>query len=173
MVFLLDGLIYTLANWPKAATLLANQSDSPEMTSSATNQNAEHSKHNPEPTIADKAQEKVVETSKFFERTESIIIGEEDDSHTLKSNEQFFGKEPSAFDRTHFVGPPSPWGAQIGGLSQSLHEAYPLAQQPHLLRPHARKEHLFSSPGGSRRGSGMSDEGARKLPVSYAQQSSR
>ena len=69
-------------------------------------------------------------------------------------------------------------GEQEGRFSQPLSEAFPLAQQPHLLRLNAKKEQLFSSPGrlvgeGGGEGGGGGEEreerrrGRRELPVSY------
>ena len=62
---------------------------------------------------------------KFFLRSESVRAREE----VEKSNEQFFETASSP-----------------GPTVNPLQEAFPLAKQPHLLQPYARKEHLFSSP---------------------------
>lgn len=63
---------------------------------------------------------------RFFARTESIVDSEEE---VQKCNAEFFGTAAS----------PVP-------SSGPLQEAFPLAKQPHLLKPYARKEQLFSSP---------------------------
>ena len=54
-------------------------------------------------------------------------------------------------------------GEQEGRFSQPLSEAFPLAQQPHLLRPNVKKEQLFSSPGRLvGEGGGEGGEGGRR-----------
>ena len=181
VVYMLDGLIYTLTNWPRGAASLANQSVSAMMTSSAqpTNQSTEDDvlASEPKPSLASAQQpggtSETPQGSRFFVRTESVIIGEED-PETRKSNKQFFGPQGASLQKPNFVGPPNSWGAQVESLSRPLNEAYPLAQQPHLLKPFAKKEHLFSSPP-SREGSAEEErgsEGGGRLPVSYAEQRS-
>ena len=96
-------------------------------------------------------------SARFFERSESITVAEEE---VQKSNELFFGT------------PGSPGGQSSGPLQ----EAFPLAKQPHLLRSNAKKEQLFSNPrqpllevGGDKAGeSSVSLEERRGLPVSYS-----
>ena len=184
-VYVLDSLLYTLNNWPKAATALINQS---ELILTTTNQMADQGTLNSEPNDTSEAismetnsQTQQTKGGRFFERTESIILGEESETH--KSNEQFFGKEAS-LDKAEFVGPPNPWGHQIENFSRPLIEDYPLAQQPHLLKPYAKKEQLFSPTGrkgsdaagrGENEGEGeeSTGRGRRKLPVSYAQRKMR
>lgn len=109
--------------------------------------------------------------AKFFQRTESVVFGEDDPS-IQRSNEQFFGEE---FNQSELMFPPhmdsphparSTWGAQSEALSRSLNETYPLASQPHLLHSIARKEGQFRAP----RGDG---EERKKMPVSYAHHSFR
>ena len=66
---------------------------------------------------------------RFFTRSESITSASAvDEEEVLRSNSQFFGT------------PASPVS------SGPLQEAFPLAKQPHLLKPYAKKEHLFRSP---------------------------
>ena len=197
MVYVLDGLIYTLANWPKAATALVDQSHTPGMlptdhTSDQSALNSESTDSSEVITMETDQQTqglKPLERGRFFKRTESVIIGG-DDPDTHKSNEQFFGKAGAMMEKPEFVGPPNPWGQQVENFSRPLNEDYPLAQQPHLLKPLAKKEHLFSHTAG-RRGSAMGasvvQEGQDgdgestagdgrmrgKLPVSYAQREVR
>ena len=105
-----------------------------------------------------------ISEAKFFQRSESLIFGEDDPS-IQRSNEQFFGEE---FTQTDLMFPPHPthppWGPPGGNLPRPLHEVYPLRNHPHSLKPFTRKEQpLGSSTGGE----------AGKLPVSYAHQCSR
>ncbi len=142
----------------------------------ATNQDAvleSHSNQGSSSTAA-KPEDTATSDARFFQRSESVIFSD-DDSSVQRSNEQFFGEE---LNQSELMFPPHlhsphpghhPWGAQSEVLSQSLHESYPLASQPHLLQPFARKENLFSSSREAGRGGG----GGRKLPVSYAHQSLR
>ena len=134
---------------------------------------------------------------RFFKRSESILAGSsasesEGDTETRKSNQKFFGPSRALIESPDLVGTTNLFGG--GGLgensfSRPLSETYPLAQQPHLLKPFAKKEHLFSSPsriqgsgeGGGGEGGGEGGEGGgegrggerRKgkggssLPVSY------
>ena len=180
-MYMLDGLIYTLTNWPREATTFASDSNSPIMTSSTqpTNQSMEDDVLvKPMSSSAATSQQpgavsEATQGSRFFVRTESVIIGEEDPD-TQKSNQQFFGPQGASLQKPDFVGPPNSWGSQVESLSRPLNEVYPLAQQPHLLKPFAKKEHLFSSPP-SRKGSleeGRGNEGGGRLPVSYAEQRS-
>ena len=193
MVYVLDGLIYTLANWPKAAAALVDQSHTlpTDHTSDQSVLNSESTDSSEVITMETDQQTqglKPLERGRFFKRTESVIIGG-DDPDTHKSNEQFFGKAGAMMEKPEFVGPPNPWGQQVENFSRPLNEDYPLAQQPHLLKPLAKKEHLFS-PTAGRRGStvrasllqegwdgdGESTAGDRmrgKLPVSYAQREVR
>ena len=134
VVYILDGLIYTLKNWPNVCS--DDQSDSVLLTSSPTNQLT------PLSSQPDKVQSEGVDHQmekggdrksnqgiRFFTRSESITFASAvDEEEVLRSNSQFFGT------------PASPVS------SGPLQEAFPLAKQPHLLKPYAKKEHLFRSP---------------------------
>ena len=126
--------------------------------------------------------EAVVKDDRFFQRSESILASSgtsesEGDHETRQSNQKFFGPRRAVIESPDFVGNASFFGggSSEGRFSQPLSEAYPLAQQPHLLRPNAKKEQLFSSPGrlggeGGGEGGGGGEEkrkGKRELPVSY------
>ena len=71
-----------------------------------------------------------------------------------KINAKFFGTTPTS---------PGPFGDPL------QQEAFPLAKQPHLLKPDARKEHLFQSPRGSmeREAPQQDEEPMEALPLSY------
>ena len=196
MVYVLDGLIYTLANWPKAATALVNQSETPvTLPDQPSDQKTLNSESTDSSEVVDmETNEQTrgfqqLERERFFKRTESVTFGG-DDPDTHKSNEQFFGKAGAMMEKPEFVGPPNPWGQQVENFSRPLDEEYPLAQQPHLLKPSAKKEHLFSPKAGrkgsaigasmvqeERDGEGEPNVGdkrtRRKLPVSYTQQEMR
>ena len=185
VVYVLDGLIYTLKNWPKVCS--DDQSDSVLVASSPTNQLTALSSR------PDKAQSEEVDHQverggdqksnrgiRFFTRSESITYASAmDEEEVLKSNSQFFGT------------PASPLS------SGPLQEAFPLAKQPHLLKPYAKKEQLFRSPrplllegndsNASNGGTWADDDrgteemdgeengssGAGTLPVAYSQLNSR
>lgn len=74
-----------------------------------------------------------------------------------KINAKFFGTTPTS---------PGPFGDPL------QQEAFPLAKQPHLLKPDARKEHLFQSPRASmereREGISQDTEPMEALPLSYS-----
>ena len=133
VVYMLDGLLYTLNHWPKAATELCKimQSDPGKVTSPS--KRIKTSSTGDETMETEKPQE-----TRFFSRSESIIISEE----VQKSNDQFFDTATS----------PVPTG-------DPLQEAFPLARQPHLLQPYARKEQLFNSPHPLESSEGKSMEG--------------
>ena len=192
MVFVLDALIYTLTNWPKS---LINQSLS---TSTVTSQpspaeetdrpEAVQMEHAPSQTETT-AQDAENNRENFFKRSESILSGaatDQDDPETVKSNQKFFGPPRALLESPDLVGPPNPWGVDQAesSFSRPLSEAFPLAQQPHLLKPYAKKEHLFSSPArvreatdGGGKGGGREPETSRQagpsLPVSYTKQKER
>lgn len=134
VVYVLDGLIYTLNNWPKASS--DDQSDSVLVTSSPTNQMSASNSQPDEMQLeevdhqVDKdGEQKASAGIRFFTRSESISYASaKDEEEVLKSNSQFFGM------------PASPVS------SGPLQEAFPLAKQPHLLKPYAKKEQLFRSP---------------------------
>ena len=75
-----------------------------------------------------------------------------------RSNEQFFGE--GSMD-------PDTFGESRMAFARPLNEAYPLANQPHLLQPFAQREALF---GGWRDDVRGMDEGRDKksLPVTYS-----
>ena len=133
---------------------------------------------------------------RFFHRSESILTGgsaseSEGDPEIKKSNQKFFGPPRALLESPDLVGPTNLFGGGNEGessFSRPLSETYPLAQQPHLLKPYAKKEHLFSSParvhgmgeGGGRGGGGVGGAGGgagdgegrervrgSSLPVSY------
>ena len=114
--------MYTLNNWPKMQTQsLLNKT----MMSSQTNENAE-SDAKTDDDVESVSRKRSASEERFFARTESIVDSEEE---VQKCNAEFFGTAAS----------PVP-------SSGPLQEAFPLAKQPHLLKPYARKEQLFSSP---------------------------
>ena len=186
VVYMLDGLIYTLNNWPKAvvtATLNSSQSEAEESSVfEPTNQNTANDSskvesHQMEVDDNSRTASKTESQSRFFQRTESVTITTGDDPETLRHNNQFFGTDGTAttlaLEQPELAGPPTPWrGAQDGRFSQPLNEAYPLAQKPHLLKPFAKKEHLFSSSVSSEGSSELEkgeEKGARpRLSVSYS-----
>ena len=163
MVYILDSLIYTLTNWPKTATPTLpspppTTSDNPvaaALNFSEETDDAVMADDEDETPASQDAREKQ-KSARFFERSESITVAEDE---VQKSNELFFGT------------PGSPGGQSSGPLQ----EAFPLAKQPHLLRSNAKKEQLFSNPrqpllevGGDKAGeSSESQEERRGLPVSY------
>ena len=184
VVYVLDGLIYSLKNWPKVCS--DGQSDSVLVTSSPTNQSmalgSQLGKMQAEEEVDHQAEkdsrgEKSTQGVRFFTRSESITYASAmDEEEVLRSNSQFFGT------------PASPVS------SGPLQEAFPLAKQPHLLKPYAKKEHLFRSPrplllegtdssnvngnGDDRTTEEMDGEesglgGADTLPVAYSQLDSR
>ena len=185
VVYMLDGLIYALNNWPKAvvmATLNSNQSEAESSVFEPTNQNtaSDSSKlesHQMEIDDNSKTASRTESQYRFFQRTESVTITTGDDPEILRHNDQFFGTDGTAttlaLEQPELAGPPTPWrGAQDGRFSQPLNEAYPLAQKPHLLKPFAKKEHLFSSSVSSE-GSSELERGEEKgdrprLSVSYS-----
>lgn len=192
VVYMLDGLFYTLNNWPKAvimATLNSNQSKvndlsvlEPTNQSKATD-NTELESHQMEIDDNTRTTSRTESQYRFFKRTESVTITTGDDPEILRHNEQFFGTDGTAttlaLEQPELAGPPTPWrGAQDGRFSQPLNEAYPLAQKPHLLKPFAKKEHLFSSSMLSSEGSSEperveeKDDGPR-LSVSYSNPTTR
>ena len=198
MVYVLDALIYTLTHWPKSATVLIDQSTSmtsSQMTSSQkqstqqTTCTAEELQMECTPTVHNKSetlQTPPKNNERFFRRSESILGGgstseSEGDPEIKKSNQKFFDPSRSLLESPNLVGSTNVFrgGGQCeSSFSRPLSEAYPLAQQPHLLKPYAKKEHLFSSPGrtegGGDAGGGEGKGEERKvrkggsiLPVSY------
>ena len=143
VVYILDSLIYTLTNWPKAATPTL-PSPPPTTTDKPVAATLDFSEEADDAVMADEEDEESSaqdarekqKSARFFERSESITIAQDE---VQKSNEQFFGT------------PGSPGGQSSGPLQ----EAFPLAKQPHLLRSNAKKEQLFSkTPAGSGRRQG-------------------
>lgn len=188
---MLDGLFYTLNNWPKAvvmASLNSSQSEVNDLSvQEPTNQNkaTDNSKlesHQMEIDDNARTTSRTESQYRFFKRTESVTITTGDDSEILRHNEQFFGTDGTAttlaLEQPELAGPPTPWrGAQDGRFSQPLNEAYPLAQKPHLLKPFAKKEHLFSSSvlseGSSELERGEEKGDGPRLSVSYSNPATR
>lgn len=150
---MLDALVYVLNKWPKSVTesLLSDQS----YASKSTNQIEEDDDDAMDGTVTPPNKRSLSE-ERFFSRTDSIIESEED--LVRKYNADFFGSSATSPVATR--GP--------------LQEAFPLAKQPHLLKPNARKEQLFSSPhpetlssDKKKQKSSKQSEGEAKLPVSY------
>ena len=185
VVYMLDGLIYTLNNWPKTVVMAALNYNQSEIGDSSmiepTNENVASAKSKMEShpmEIDDSARtlSRAERQYRFFQRTESVTITTGDDPEILRHNDQFFGTDGRAtklsLEQPELAGPPTPWKAQDGRFSQPLNEAYPLAQKPHLLKPFAKKEHLFSSSLSSESCSGMEkgdERGSRpRLSVSYS-----
>ena len=156
-MYMLDGLIYTVNNWPKAlVTFSVNQSNSsePGLVESTRPLRASEDftlePHHMEIDDNSKTLTRKESDYRFFQRTESVTIATtEDDPEIQRRNEQFFGKDGSAttlvIEQPELAGPPTPWKSQDSRFSQPLNEAYPLAQRPHLLKPFAKKEHLFGT----------------------------
>ena len=181
VVYMLDGLIYTVNNWPKTivtTSLNSNQSGASESSIfEPTNQNtaSDNSKlesHQMEVDDNSKTTSKTESQYRFFQRTESVTITTGDDPEIQRHNEQFFGTDGTAttlaLEQPELAGPPTPWRAQDGRFSQPLNEAYPLAQKPHLLKPFAKKEHLFSSSISSEGSSELERGNRPRLSVSYS-----
>ena len=181
---MLDGLIYTINNWPKAiVTSTLNQSDLNEsLELEPTNRITvrENSKMDTQLMEIDDNPSKSTPGAesqyRFFKRTESVTVVTEDDHEIQRHNEQFFGKDGTAttlaLEQPELAGPPTPWRSQNGRFSQPLNEAYPLAQRPHLLKPFAKKEHLFgtsaSSDINSETEKGEDKQNKPRLSVSYS-----
>ena len=183
---MLDGLIYTLNNWPKAVVTAAtnsNQSASNELhVHESTNQSivSEDSERESQQMEVDddpKTGSGIESQYRFFQRTESVTVATGDDSEIQRHNEQFFGTDGTAttlaLEQPELAGPPTPWrSSQDGRFSQSLNEAYPLAQRPYLLKPFAKKEHLFgasvSSDGSCETEKEEDSENKPRLNVSYS-----
>ena len=173
VVFVLDALIYTLTHWPKSARIRTDQSQPSNRTTSSHGQST-----NQETSLTGRG---IAE--RFFERSESIVASsgtsESDcDPEIKKSNQKFFGPTATLLKSPDLVGNSNLFAGGQGGentFSRPLSEAFPLAQQPHLLKPHAKKEHLFSSPsmgvgGGGGGGEGEGEErreGGKRLDRVY------
>ena len=181
---MLDGLIYTINHWPKAVvTTAVDQLDSSEACLfEPTNQmtmSTEDSKMeslNMEIDDNSKSKSGTDSQSRFFKRTESVTVTTVNDTEIQRHNEQFFGSDGTAttlaLEQPELAGPPTPWRSQDGRFSQPLNEAYPLAQRPHLLKPFAKKEHLFgtslSSDNSSDVEKGEDRRNRPRLSVSYS-----
>ena len=152
----------------------------------------------PTPTVPDDmdtSQPPSLNDKRFFLRSESILSTSESegDPEIQKSNQKFFGPSRALLESPDLVGSTNLFGEgqSASSFSRPLSEAYPLAQQPHLLKPYAKKEHLFNSPsrtqgsgvgggeGGERGGGeGGGEDGKRRksatsLPVSYRPEGSK
>ena len=125
-MYVLDALIYTLNKWPKEATNLLLSSNNLH-SSPATNEIEDTNDDAMDGTVTPPKQRGPSE-ERFFTRTDSVIDSEED--LVRKWNADFFGSSATSPVATR--GP--------------LQEAVPLAKQPHLLKPYARKEQLFNNP---------------------------
>ena len=117
VVYALDGLIYTLTYWPKEASDICRLEQLSTTPTKMEEANEIRKKYG-----IDTDEPKNI---KFFLRSESVRNKEE----VEKSNEQFFATASS----------PGP------GMDP-YQEAFPFAKQPHLLRPFASKQQLFSTP---------------------------
>ena len=207
MVFVLDALIYTLTHWPKSATATI-QTDQSCSNTAATSSHRQPTNQSGDPSLqmectptkssSDTAATAVATTpttndDRFFKRSESILghsstSESEGDPETKKSNQKFFGPSTALIESPDLVGSANfPEGRQgRSKFAWPLSESYPLAQQPYLLKPYARKEQLFSSParmqgegagvgeggggGGGGEGEGEGGRGKKRgatLPVSY------
>ena len=162
-MFVLDALIYTLTHWPKNAL----QTDKSNLSDTMTLSHSESTNQNTSTTTDDTAiqmectlttRDVATETTRtnderFFKRSESILASSgtsesEGDPEVKKSNQNFFNSSKLPLESPNFVVNANFFG---GGQSESrfsrpLSETCPLAQQPYLLKPYARKEHLFCSP---------------------------
>ena len=168
-MYVLDGLLYSLKHWPKVLVDKVTSTLEEEMDATPTSA----SNHNgpvfgPAQSEDDDVKSArvgvkrskldpklLVPTSRFFKRTESVTVGEAKDSSTEISNIQFFGVEGGtslALQNPEMVGPPNTWEKLSTSFSRPLNEDYPLANQPHLLKPFAKKELLFR--GGPMEGAG-------------------
>lgn len=175
VVYVLDGLLYTLTHWPKhlITNTHSDQSDPPKpFPPSMGSTNDDKLQSSPkrqklEPTDDSKSIPKT--GTKFFERTESVLVSLEKESNIQLSNDQFFGVDGGAnlaLENPELVGPPNQWGKEVESFSRPLHEEYPLANRPHLLKPFAKKEALFGGGGSGREssveGSKVQQEGAHR-----------
>ena len=175
---MLDGLIYTINHWPKAdpcsqAFVLepSDQNMEESEKSTADSHNMEIDDDNNTKTTPGKESH-----HRFFKRTESVVVATGDESEIKRHNEQFFGRDGTettlALEQPELAGPPTSWRSQEGRFSQPLNEAYPLAQRPHLLKPFAKKEHLFGASLSTDVGSEMEKSEGRgnraRLSVSYS-----
>lgn len=149
MVYVLDGLLYTLSHWPKHLLTAYTQSDRSEpsqadpapLSQGASPDDAKKRKLDPneDPSLSETG-------SRFFKRTDSVLVSREKESTIQISNVKFFGVDGGAnlaLENPELVGPPNQWGKQVESFSRPLHEEYPLASRPHLLKPFAKKEALF------------------------------
>ena len=190
VVFVLDALIYTLTHWPKSVTIQTDQShpskppttsSSPRVHPPSTTTESLQMEHTSASPTATTTATTTGSNDRFFQRSESILANSgtsesEGDHEAKKSNQNFFDPRGAVIESPDFVGNREFWGDAEKSFSQPLSEAYPLAQQPHLLGPHAKKERLFSSQGwlgaeggreGGREGRDDGKRGRRGLPVSY------
>ena len=187
-MYVLDALIYTLTYWPKSASIQTDQSNSTNpMTSSARQTtNREELQVEPTQTVPMETSTSQTHDTRFFKRSESILASSgaesEGDAEMRKSNRKFFGISQGLPSSPDLAGNGKSLGGgqgNKGNFSQPLSEAFPLAQQPHLLKPFAKKEQLFSSPSrvqggceGEEEGEGGEErrrgKGGASLPVSYS-----
>ena len=111
------------------------------------------------------------EPVRFFERTDSVVFrSSEQCEDTHRDNVHFFNTDGTSLDSADIFTPVGPWGSSTESFSGSLSEPCPLAQQPYLLRPNARREDLFKSPQNSKkRPSRDASKMSRTLPHSIVQ----
>ena len=181
MVYVLDGLLYSLTHWPKSlldhshATLTfydhnytrktrptsktrpsshVIDTSGGASTPSSNQQRRARSDSKKKQILEPEEGEKLIPmstepVSSFFKRTESVIVqNESKESSTEKSNVLFFGVEGGAslvLENPGLVGPPNPWENPGEVFSCPVNDDYPLANQPHLLKPFAKMENLFGS----------------------------
>ena len=153
-MYILDGLLYTLTNWPKhLLTLTQSDLSDPSKADSAPSSptsNPAHLGSTPKRRRLDPKDEHSDTGSRFFKRTESVLVSRDDEATIQMSNDRFFGAEGGAslaLENPELVGPPNQWGKPVESFSRPLHEEYPLASRPHLLKPFAKKEVLFGGVG--------------------------
>jgi len=145
VVYVLDGLLYSLKHWPKP---LVDKISHLLQDKGKTTPTVHFSSSAPVDVKKRKIEEDQVSapTSKFFKRTESVSVTDSEDPSTELSNLQFFGAGGGSkliLENPEMVGPPSSWEKLSSSFSRSLNDDYPLANQPHLLKPFAKKEVLF------------------------------
>ena len=152
VVYVLDGLLYTLAHWPRhlltphhpdQSEPLTTPQEEPPYTASE-----DKSRGGSTPKKQRLESDHPSSDGRFFKRTESVLVSREEVSSTQLSNDRFFGVNGGAnlaLENPELVGPPNQWGKQVESFSRPLNEEYPLASRPHLLKPFARKEVLFGS----------------------------
>ncbi len=179
-MYMLDGLLYSLKHWPKSLVEKVTQVTQHREPLSATGRDHSHPvdipiDHDVRNAKISKSKIPVPPTAGFFKRTDSVSINEGKDSNTEMSNLRFFGIEGGSnlvLQNPEMVGPPNTWEKLGNSFSRSLNEDYPLASQPHLLKPFAKKETLFrggreegTESGSGRDSRGKGKHGKKRKPV--------